>query len=100
MDATRIKPLGDRVLVKEKKAEQTTASGIIIPDSVRNDLAKYGEVISVGPGIFTQNGVLIPMTVKVGDTVLMPAYETSGTTVKFDGVEYTLIREAELLMVA
>lgn len=94
------KPLGDRVLLTELEAkeEKMTASGIIIPDSARTDDVKKAIVEAVGDGLFTQNGVAIPMSLKVGDEVILPSYH-QGTEVKIGGNKYILIRESEILMV-
>lgn len=93
------KPLGDRVLLTELEAEVSqTASGIIIPDSVKNEDIKRAIVESVGPGIYTQNGVLIPMNLKVGDEVIIPPYH-QGLEIKVGGNRYILLRESEILMV-
>ena len=94
-----VKPLGDRVLLTELEPEVSqTAGGIIIPDSVRSEDVKRAKVESVGPGIYTQSGVLIPMTVKEGDEVILPPYH-QGQEVKINGEKYTLLRESEILMV-
>jgi len=67
----QFKPLGDRVLVKpNEKTENKTASGIILTESSTQSQKVYGEVVSIGTGIFSQSGERIPMTVKVGDTVM------------------------------
>lgn len=93
------KPLGDRVLLTELQSEaSTTAGGIIIPDSAKQEDVKKAKVESVGPGIYTQNGVLIPMNVNVGDEVIIPPYH-QGTEIKFGGTKYLLLRESEILMV-
>ena len=93
------KPLGDRVLLTETESkEQTTQSGIIIPDSAKTDDVKTAIVESVGPGIYTQSGTLIPMNVKPGDEVILPPYH-QGQEVKIGGEKYTLLRESEILMV-
>ena len=93
------KPLGDRVLLTELEPEVTqTAGGIIIPDSVRNEDVKRAKVESVGPGIYTQAGTLIPMNVEVGDEVILPPYH-QGVEIKINGNKYTLLRESEILMV-
>lgn len=98
MEHKLAKPLGDRILVKiSTQTEEKTASGIIIPDSVKSEDTKTGEVVSVGNGLFTQTGDTIPMTVKVGDEVLYPPFV--GTELKFDGQKYLLLRESEALMV-
>ena len=100
MENKTIKPLGDRVLVQEykNKEDKRTASGIIIPETVTADEAKLGKVIAVGDGLFTQNGVAIPMTVKVNDEVLLPAYG-QGQEVKVGRETYILYRESDLLAV-
>lgn len=93
------KPLGDRVLLSElDKPVETTAGGIIIPDSVKQESVKTARVESIGPGIYTQNGVLIPMNVKVGDEVIIPPYN-QGMEVTIGGNKYILLRESEILMV-
>jgi chaperonin GroES len=93
------KPLGDRVLLTEIEGEaQTTASGIIIPDSAKTEDVKRARVESVGPGIYTQSGVAIPMSVNVGDEVILPPYH-QGQEVKLGGKKYLLLRESEILMV-
>lgn len=94
------KPLGDRVLLSEieTKQEQRTSSGIIIPDSAKTDDVKKAIVEAVGDGLFTQNGVAIPMSLKVGDEVILPEYH-QGIEVKIEGKKYLLMRESEVLMV-
>lgn len=92
---TVIQPLGDRVLIKEIEVTEggKTESGIIIPDSVKEDRgAKKGEVIAVGPGKY-DDGVLVPMNVKVGDTVL---YQW-GDTVKIKDEEYVVVSESNII---
>ena len=93
------KPLGDRVLLTEIEGEpQTTASGIIIPDSAKTEDVKRAKVESVGPGIYTQSGVAIPMSVEVGDEVILPPYH-QGVEIKIGGNKYILLRESEILMI-
>jgi chaperonin GroES len=93
------KPLGDRVLLTELETETTTtAGGIIIPDSVKSEDVKRAIVESIGPGIYTQSGTLIPMNVKVGDEVIIPPYH-QGLEIKVGGNKYILLRESEILMV-
>lgn len=93
------KPLGDRVLLTEMEAEAaTTAYGIIIPDSAKSEDVKRAKVEAVGDGLFTQSGVAIPMSVKVGDEVILPPYH-QGVEIKVGGNKYLLLRESELLMV-
>ena len=94
------KPLGDRVLLTELdiQAEQTTLGGIIIPDSAKSEDIKKARVEAVGDGLYTQSGVAIPMSVKVGDEVILPPYH-QGVEIKVGGNKYILLRESELLMV-
>ncbi len=89
-----IRPLHDRVIVKRLAAERTTASGIVIPDTA-GDKPDQGQVIAVGPGKRDEQGKLIPMGVKVGDTVIFGKY--SGQTVKVDGDELLVMREDDIM---
>lgn len=89
-----IKPLQDRIIVKRFESEEKTASGIIIPDSAK-EKPMEGEVIAVGPGRVYDNGNKMEMTVKKGDKVLFAKY--AGTEVKFDGEEYLIMREDDIL---
>ena len=86
--STTFKPLADRVLVEPAPAEQTTASGIIIPDSAK-EKPLQGKIIAVGVGKKDE-----PITVKVGDEVLYGQY--SGTEIKLDGNTYLIMREADI----
>ena len=90
-----LKPLNDRVLVKRMDAEEKTAGGLYIPDNAKEKPSR-GEVIAVGPGK-TENGVLVPLQVKVGDTVLFTKY--AGTEIKVDGVEHMIMREDDILAI-
>ena len=90
------KPLGDRVLVRPNQTENKTKGGIIIADSITMNQKVYGEVVSVGTGIFSQSGERIPMTVKVGDTV-MYAKDMVGDPIKLGDEKYFLISEHQLL---
>ena len=90
------RPLYDRVVVRRLEAETTTASGIVIPDA-HTDKPTQGEVIAVGSGAPLDNGELRPLTVQVGDRVLFGEY--SGTEVKFDGEQYLVLRESDLLAI-
>jgi chaperonin GroES len=93
-----ILPLGDRVLVLETKKEALpkTAGGLILPETHTHEDVKTGTVIQVGPGLYTQAGKLIPMTVKVGDEVLIPPYG-NGQNIKLDSIQYVLYRESDLI---
>jgi len=99
MENKVVKPLGDRVLVKPaEKGDKKTQSGIILTDTVMRGETVFGEVVSIGPGIFTQSGDRIPVTVQVGDMVMYKK-DMSGTPIKLDETEYLLFHEHELLMV-
>jgi len=90
----KIKPLGDRVLVEPKKEMEVKKGGIIIPDSAKEKPTE-GTVIAIGTGKRDEDGKLIPFTVKIGDTVLMPKY--GGTEVKINDKEYQIMREEDIL---
>ena len=92
------KPLADRVLIRVEKEVTKTAGGIILPETVESRETKIGTVVSVGEGIYTNDGVKIPMSVKVGDKVMMPQIGTA-QIVKLENKEYYLFREQELLMI-
>ena len=89
--AVKIQPLSDRVLVAPQEAETKTASGIIIPDSAK-ELPQKGTVVAVGKGKKDHE-----MTVKNGDTVLYGKY--SGTELKFEGKDYLIMREDDILAI-
>ena len=91
-----IKPLADRVVIKMTEAEETTRSGIILAGSAK-EKPQIAEIVAVGEGKYDENGKLIPMTVNVGDKVLTSKY--SGTEVKVDGVEYTILRQEDILAI-
>ena len=91
-----IKPLSDRVVIKLVEAEETTKSGIILAGSAK-EKPQVAEVVAVGPGEYDDNGSLKPMTVKVGQKVITSKY--SGTEVKCDGVEYTIVRQGDILAI-
>ncbi len=94
--ALKVKPLGDRVLVRElKSGGEKSVSGIIIPETVSEDRgAKKGEVVAIGPGKY-EDGKVIPMSVKVGDKVLFQW----GDKLTIDGEEYEMISESGILAV-
>ena len=92
-----IKPLEDRIVVKPLDAEQTTASGLVIPDTAK-EKPQEGEVLAVGPGRFDDEGEKrIPLDVKVGDTVLYSKY--GGTEVKYAGEEYLILSGRDVLAI-
>ena len=90
-----IKPLADRVVIKMEEAEETTKSGIILAGSAK-EKPQVASVIAVGPG-GNVDGKEITMYVKVGDKVLTSKY--SGTEVKVDGEEYTIVRQSDILAI-
>ena len=90
----QIRPLHDRVIVKRLETERMTASGIVLPDST-GEKPDQGEVLAVGPGKRDEAGKLIPMDVKVGDRVIFGKY--AGQTVKFEGKEYLVMREEDIM---
>lgn len=90
----KLKPLGDRVLVKALEAKEAKKGGIIIPDTAK-EKPQEGEVIAVGPGKIDDNGKKIPMDVKAGDKILFGKY--SGTEVKIDDVEYLIMHQDDIL---
>ena len=91
-----IKPLADRVVVKLVEAEEKTKTGIFLTASAQ-EKPQIAEVVAVGPGAHTDDGKLIPMEVKVGDKVITSKY--SGTEVKVDGTEYTIVKQSDILAV-
>jgi len=93
--AIAIKPLEDRIVVQANAAEQTTASGLVIPDTAK-EKPQEGTVLSVGPGRF-EDGQRLPLDVKVGDTVIYSKY--GGTEVKYDGVEYLILSARDVLAI-
>lgn len=90
------KPLADRLLLKVKKAEEKTKSGIVLPDSAK-EKPQEGKVVAAGPGARDKKGKRISMEVSVGDNVLYSKY--SGTEVKIDNQEYLIIKESDILAI-
>ena len=91
----KLKPLADRVVLKQNKAEERTASGIFLTSSAQEKPEVY-EVVEVGPGGIV-DGNEVKMEVKAGDHVIMGKY--TGTTVKLDGEEYTIVRQSDILAI-
>ncbi|MDO4791776.1 MAG: co-chaperone GroES [Buchananella hordeovulneris] len=91
-----LKPLEDRVVIKTNAAEQTTASGLHIPDTAK-EKPQEGTVVAVGPGRVDDKGNRIPVDVAVGDTVIYSKY--GGTEVKYAGEEYLILSVRDLLAV-
>lgn len=90
-----IRPLADRVVIKMVEQEETTISGIVLPESAR-EKPTVAEVVAVGPGA-TVDGKLEPMELKVGDRVLISKY--AGTEVTIDKVDYTILKQSDVLAV-
>jgi chaperonin GroES len=90
----KFRPLHDRVVVKRLDAEEKTASGIIIPDTAQ-EKPSQGEIVAIGPGGRDEAGKLIPIDVKVGDTVLFGKW--SGTEVKIDGKDLLIMKESDIM---
>ncbi|MBS6859805.1 MAG: co-chaperone GroES [Clostridiales bacterium] len=90
-----VKPLSDRVLIKMEEAEETTKSGIVLAGSAK-EKPQIADVIAVGPGGVV-DGKEVVMTVKVGDRVITSKY--SGTEIKVDGEEYTIVRQSDILAI-
>ena len=91
-----IKPLEDRIVVKALEAEQTTASGLVIPDTAK-EKPQEGEVVAIGPGRVDDNGNRVPLDVSVGDKVIYSKY--GGTEVKYAGDEFLILSARDVLAV-
>jgi chaperonin GroES len=91
-----IKPLEDRVVVQPTEAEQTTASGLVIPDTAQ-EKPQEGTVVAVGEGRFDDKGARIPVDVKVGDKVVYSKY--GGTELKYSGEEYLILGSRDILAI-
>ena len=94
--SVNIKPLEDRIVVKPLDAEQTTASGLVIPDTAK-EKPQEGEVLAVGPGRVDDNGNRVPVDVKEGDKVIYSKY--GGTEVKYAGEEFLILSARDVLAV-
>ncbi len=90
----KFRPLHDRVLIEVLDSEEKTAGGIIIPDTAK-EKPQEGKVVAAGPGAKNDAGKLTPMDVKVGDIVLFGKW--SGTEVKIDGKEYSIMKESDIM---
>ncbi len=98
--SSKIKPLGDRVLlepVDREDSNQKTKSGIIIPDTVDKERPETGKVVAVGEGRMTDDGTLIPLKIKKGQTVIFSKYGPD--TIKIDDREYLIVSESQILAV-
>ena len=90
-----LKPLEDRIVVKPSEGEETTSSGLVIPDTAK-EKPQEGKVVAVGPGRF-EDGVRVPLDVKVGDKVIYSKY--GGTEVKVEGEEYLILSARDVLAI-
>lgn len=95
-DRMKLKPLGDRVLVKPIAVEERTKSGIVLPDTAK-EKPQQGKVLAVGQGRLLDNGQLVPLQVKEGDKVLYSKY--AGTEVKIENEEYLILSERDILAI-
>lgn len=93
--ALKIRPLHDHVVIKPLKAEEITKSGIVLPDTAREEKPEQGEVIAIGPGKLLENGTRSPVSVQPGDKVLFTKYAPD--EVEIDGEEYLVIEEEKIL---
>jgi chaperonin GroES len=91
-----IKPLEDRIVVQAIEAEQTTASGLVIPDTAK-EKPQEGSVVAIGPGRIDDNGNRVPIDVAIGDKVIYSKY--GGTEVKYAGQEYLILSARDILAV-
>ena len=91
-----LKPLGDRIIIELVEAEEKTLSGIVLPDSAQ-EKPQEGKVIAVGTGRVLENGQRVELEVSEGDRVIFAKY--SGTDVKYEGTEYLILRETDVLAI-
>ncbi len=92
----KIKPLGDRILIRPLEAEEKTKGGIIVPDTAK-EKPQEGKVVAVGKGKMLESGKIEPVEVKVGDKVLYGKY--SGTEIKLNGEEHLIVKEEDILAI-
>jgi chaperonin GroES len=93
---SKLKPLGDRLVVEPKEQEEMTASGLILPETAK-EKPQQGTVIAIGPGRRDDDGKRVEMDVKEGDTVLYAKY--GGTEIKMDGKKWLILKESDVLAV-
>jgi len=94
--STMIKPLGDRVVIELVEEEETTASGIVLPESAK-EKPQEGKVVAVGSGKVTDSGEKIALEVAEGDRIIYSKF--AGTEVKYEGNEYLILRESDILAI-
>lgn len=93
----KARPFGDRILVQPEAAEEKTAGGIIIPDTVKQDKPEKGRVVAVGEGKQNEDGKIVPMRIKVGDKVMFNKYGYD--EIKIDGEEYFIVSESNVIAI-
>lgn len=91
-----LKPLGDRVIIELVESEEKTASGIVLPDTAK-EKPQEGKVVAVGTGRVLDNGERVSLEVAQGDRIIFSKY--AGTEVKYDGTEYLILRESDILAI-
>ena len=96
MSKLKVRPLGDRVWIEPIEQEETTASGIVLPETAK-EKPMEGKVLAVGPGNRNDSGERVPLDVKVGDRVLFAKY--AGTEIKQNGTRHLIMRESDLLAI-
>ncbi len=94
--ATKLRPMGDRVVIKPAAREETTKMGIVLPDTSK-EKPQRGEIIAAGPGRVTDDGTLLALEVKVGDTVLFAKY--AGTEFKHEDEDLLILSEKDILAI-
>ena len=92
-----IKPLSDHILIEPIKGEEKTSGGIFLPETAEKEKSEQGKVIATGPGKKTDDGKIVPMSVRPGDRVLFQKYGPS--EIKVDGKEYLIAREEDILAI-
>jgi chaperonin GroES len=92
--ATKLQPLGDRIVVRPSKREEVTKGGIVLPDTAK-EKPQEGKIIAVGPGKLADDGKRLEMEVKKGDKVMYAKY--AGTEIKIDGEELLILRDSDVL---
>ena len=91
-----LRPLGDRIIIELVESEEKTASGIVLPDSAK-EKPQEGKVVAVGTGRVLESGERVALEVSVGDRIIFSKY--GGTEVKYQGTEYLILREIDILAV-
>lgn len=91
-----LKPIGERIVIELVESEEKTASGIVLPDSAK-EKPQEGKVVAVGSGRLTKDGERVPLEIKEGDRIIFSKY--AGTEVKYEGKEYLVLREDDVLAI-